>query len=165
MGDRRIPGPLVYSDTPRYPLVCTSDQSLLPHHDIEIVCLGLKKHGRVWMKTSNSVSEMYFLQRPEISPHIMITHIINTFSPGRNCCHFADGNSKCILWNKNVRFLFSISLHVVPKVGISNIPALVHIMAWHPPANKPLSKAMVVSLLAHVCVTYTQWIKGFFHRH
>ena len=46
-----------------------------------------------------------------------------------------------------------ISMKFVPKGPISNIPALVQIMAWRRPGDKPLSEAMVVSLTAHICVT------------
>ena len=46
----------------------------------------------------------------------------------------------------------------VSKAPISKIPALVQIMAWHRPGNKPLSEPMMVSLLMHVCVTGPQWV-------
>ena len=42
---------------------------------------------------------------------------------------------------------------------INNIPALVQIMAWRRPGDKPLSEPMVVSLLTHICVTRPQWVK------
>ena len=32
-------------------------------------------------------------------------------------------------------------------------------MAWHQSGDKPLSEAMVVSLLTHICVTGPQWVK------
>ena len=32
------------------------------------------------------------------------------------------------------------------------------IMAWHRPGDKPSSESMMVSLLAHICVTQRQWI-------
>ena len=34
-----------------------------------------------------------------------------------------------------------------------DIPALVQLMVWHCPADKPLSEWMVISLLIHICVT------------
>ena len=34
--------------------------------------------------------------------------------------------------------------------------ALVQIMAWHSPGNKPLSEAMVIIPLMHICVTRPQ---------
>ena len=51
-----------------------------------------------------------------------------------------------------------ISLKFVPKGPINNIPALVQIMAWCWPGNKPLSEPMTVSLLTHICVTRPQWV-------
>ena len=40
--------------------------------------------------------------------------------------------------------LIKISLKFVPKGPINNIPALVQIMAWGRPGDKPLSEAMIV---------------------
>ena len=37
-----------------------------------------------------------------------------------------------------------ISLKFVPKGLINNIPALVQIMAWHRPGDKPLSEPMIL---------------------
>ena len=39
-----------------------------------------------------------------------------------------------------------------------NIPALVQIMAWRRPGDKPLSEPMMGSLLAHICVARPQWV-------
>ena len=46
-----------------------------------------------------------------------------------------------------------ISLKFVPKGLVNNIPALVKIMAWHQPGDKPLSEPMVVSLPMHIYVS------------
>ena len=43
---------------------------------------------------------------------------------------FADVTFKLIFFNENVRISIEISLTFVPKGPISNIPALVQIMAW-----------------------------------
>ena len=64
--------------------------------------------------------------------------------------------------NENVRILINISLKFVPKGLINNIPALVQIMVWRWPGDKPLSESMVVILLTHICVTRPQWVKLFF---
>ena len=40
---------------------------------------------------------------------------------------------------------------------INNMPALVQIMAWRRPGDKPLSEPKMVSLLTHICVTQPQW--------
>ena len=52
------------------------------------------------------------------------------------------------------RFKFHWSLFL----PINNNPALVRIMAWRRPGDKPLSEAMLVSLLTHKCVTRPQWV-------
>ena len=63
--------------------------------------------------------------------------------------------------NVNVGIVFNISLKFVPKfrinIGLDN--ALVQIMAWRRPDDKPLSELMMVSLLKHICVTQPQWVK------
>ena len=61
-------------------------------------------------------------------------------------------------WMKNVRILIEFSLKFGPKGPINNIPALVQIMAWRRPGDKPLSEPVMVSLLTHICVTRPQWV-------
>ena len=46
------------------------------------------------------------------------------------------------------------------EVWINNITALVQIMAWRWPSNKPLSEPTMVSMLTHICVTRLQWVKA-----
>ena len=84
---------------------------------------------------------------------------VNTLRPRQNGRHFADNIFKCIFLNENVWIPIKISLKFVPQGPINNIPALVQIMAWHRPGNKPLSESMTVSLLTHICVTRPQWVK------
>ena len=48
----------------------------------------------------------------------------------------------------------------VPKGPINIIPALVQIMAWRRPGDKPLSEPMMVSLTTHICVTRPQWVNS-----
>ena len=64
--------------------------------------------------------------------------------------HYADDIFKCIFLNKNLWISLKISLKFVPKVPINNILALVQIMVWHRPGDKPLSEPMMVSLLSGV---------------
>ena len=69
--------------------------------------------------------------------------------------------SNAFPWMKeNIRIPINISLKFVAKVPINNIPALVQIMAWRRPGDKPLSEPMMVSLLTHICVTRPQWVNG-----
>ena len=80
--------------------------------------------------------------------------LLNTLRLRQNRSHFADNIFKCIFLNENAW----ISLKFVPKVRINNFEALVQIMAWHRPGNKPLSEPMVVTLQTHIYVTRAQWV-------
>ena len=62
--------------------------------------------------------------------------------------NLADDIFECIFLNENVWISINISLKFVPK-GPINIPALVEIMAWCHPGNKPSFEAMLV------CITDT----------
>ena len=78
--------------------------------------------------------------------------------PRQNDRHFPDDIFKCIFVNGNIRISNKISLKIVPKVLLNNIPVLVQIMAWRRPGDKPLSEPMLVSLLMHIWVTWPQWV-------
>ena len=67
-----------------------------------------------------------------------------------------------IFLNENIWIPIKISLKFVPKGRINNIPALVQIMAWRRPGDKPLSEPMMVSLPTHIYVTRPQWVKKHF---
>ena len=81
----------------------------------------------------------------------------NSWRPWRNRRYNADDIFKCIFLRENVWIPNKISLKFVPKGPINNIPAMVQIMAWRRPGDKPLSEPMMVSLLTHTCVTRPQW--------
>ena len=85
--------------------------------------------------------------------------VVNTLKPRQNGRHFADDIFKCISLNENVWVTIKNSLQFVPKGPINNIPALVQIMAWRRPGDKPLSEPVMVSLLTHICITRPQWVK------
>ena len=78
---------------------------------------------------------------------------------GKNGRQFADNIFKCIFLNENVWISIEISLMFVPNGQICNMPALVQIMAWCWPGNKPLSAPMMISLLTHICITQPQWAR------
>ena len=86
--------------------------------------------------------------------------ILLTLRPGQNGRHFTDNIYTCIFFNENVWILLKISLKFIPKVRIHNIPALVQIIAWCRPGDKPLSEPMMVSLLTHICITRPQWVNS-----
>ena len=83
----------------------------------------------------------------------------NTLRPRQNGRHFVDDFFKCIFLNENVCIPIRISLKFVPKGPINNIPALVQMMAWRRPGDKPLSVAMMANLPTHICVSRPQCVK------
>ena len=54
-----------------------------------------------------------------------------------------DNNFKCIFVNENDRILIRISLRFVPRSPIDNKPALLQVMAWRRPGDKPLPEPML----------------------
>ena len=92
------------------------------------------------------------------TPSVIQANRVNTLRPRQNGRHFADDIFKCIFLNENVWIPAKISMKFVPKGPINNIPALVQIMAWRRPGDKPLSEPMMVSLTTHICVTRPQWV-------
>ena len=91
--------------------------------------------------------------------YITTAPCINTLRLRQNGQHFADDILKRIYFNENVWILIKISLKFVPRRLISSIPALVQIIAWRRPGDKPLSDPMMVWLPTHICVTQPQWVK------
>ena len=84
----------------------------------------------------------------------------NTLRPRQNGRHFADDVFKCNFLNENAWIPIKISLKFVPEGSINNIPALVQIMAWRRPGDKPLFEPMLVRIPTHICVTRHQWVNS-----
>ena len=84
--------------------------------------------------------------------------LFNTLRPKQSGRHFADATFKRIFFNENLRISIKSSLFI-PKGSINNIPALVQIMAWRRPGDKPLSEPMLIRLPTHIWVTLPQWVK------
>ena len=78
----------------------------------------------------------------------------------QNGHHFADDRLKCIFFNENVSISINISLKFDPKGPNNNIPALVQIMAWHRPGDKPLSELKMVSFQTQKWITWPQWVNS-----
>ena len=103
------------------------------------------------MRTIYSISRKSFINPsgPCYNMRIVFPGIgipmINTLRPRQDGRYFADDVLKCIFLNENVW----ISL---------NIPALVQIMDWRRPGDKPLSEPMLVIVPTHICVTWPQWV-------
>ena len=77
--------------------------------------------------------------------------LFNTLRQRQNGRHFADDVFKRIFLIETVWISLKISLKFVPKGPVNNIPALVQIMAWRRPGDKPLSEPMMTRLPTHVC--------------
>ena len=88
--------------------------------------------------------------------YMLMAWCLNTLRPWQNGRRFADDTFKRILLN--VRISIKISLKFVPTDPINNILALVQIMAWRQPGDKPLSEPMMIRLPTHICVTRPQWV-------
>ena len=91
--------------------------------------------------------------------HLPGAEWINTLRQRQNGRHFPDDIFRCIFLNETIWISIKISLNFVPQSPINNIPALAQIMAWRRPGDKPLSEAMMITLLMHICVTRPQWVK------
>ena len=88
-----------------------------------------------------SVAHSYFIHRPSVGivSHVFCQHIeAQTKWPPFRRWHF-----QRIFLDENVKILINISLKLAPKGQINNLPALVQLMAWHRPSDKPLSEPMV----------------------
>ena len=94
-----------------------------------------------------------------MSSQCLFRVLVNTLRPRQNGRHLPDAIFKGTSLNENVWISIEISLKFVRKGPINNIPALVQIMAWHRPGDKPLSEPMMVSLLTHICLTRPQCVK------
>ena len=63
-------------------------------------------------------------------------------------------------WSENAWISIKISQKFIPKGPAYDIPALVQIMVWYRPGDKPLSGPMMFSLRTHICVTWP-WVIRF----
>ena len=76
----------------------------------------------------------------------LVLFYLNTLRPRQNGRRFADDTFKRIFLSENIITSIKISLKLVAMVQINNTPALVQIMAWRGPSDKPLSGPMMVCL-------------------
>ena len=94
------------------------------------------------------------LARYNIASFYLLTHRARDKMDGISQATYSSAFS----WMKMFLNSDEISLTFVPE-GPLNIPALIQIMVWRCPGDKPLSEAVMVSLLTYICVTRPQWIK------
>ena len=90
---------------------------------------------------------------------------VNKLRPRQNGRYSADDIFKCIFMNGNVWIVIKMSLNFFSKGRSNNIPAVVQIMAWRRPGDKPLSEPIMVRLPTHICVTRPQYFRQQYFRH
>ena len=119
--------------------------------------------GVLWHSPGNNVTRDYL-------SHWFLKYIAKISFPGANglthwgrdkmASNFLTTFSNAFSWMKIYKFRLRFHWSFVPKGPINNIPALVQIMAWRRPGDKPLSEPMMVCLLTHIWVTRPQWVKS-----
>ena len=105
----------------------------------------------------NHIMRLWTYQQDSSSGECVWPMLYNTLRPRQNGRHFADDIFNCIFLNENVSIAIKFSLKFVPNCPIDNIPALVQIIAWRRPGDKPLSEPMMVNLPTHINVARPQW--------
>ena len=70
--------------------------------------------------------------------------------PRQNGPHFADYIFRSTFLNENICSSLKISMRFVSKALNNNIAALVHIMAWLRPGDKPLCESLMVRLPRYI---------------
>ena len=86
-----------------------------------------------------------------------LCRLVNSLRPRQNGHHFPDDTFKWVSLNENVSILFKISLKFLPTSPVNNVLALVQIVAWCRPGDKPLSEPMMFRLLRYICLTL-HWV-------
>ena len=124
------------------------------NHLESIVCCIKKTH----MLFIQMTQHRGVIWRLTLSSSVVHSHF-NTLRPRQNGRHFTDDTFEHIFFNENVWISIEIPLKFVPKGPINNIPALVKIMAWRGPGDKPLCEPMMARLPTHICVSLPQWVK------
>ena len=90
-----------------------------------------------------------------------VAFLLNSWRPRQNGRHFADDIFKCIFLNENEWISLKISLKFVLKGPINNIPALVQIMAWRRPGDKPLQGSTLSFLAGCPKSHFLGWYRNF----
>ena len=108
------------------------------------VCLSKNLIVSLYSCILTFVTIILFLPRYYVAMHFPFLSVsFNTLRPRQNGRYFPDDIFKSIFLNDNVWISIAVSLKFVPRGPINNIPALVQIMAWRRPGDKPLSEPMM----------------------
>ena len=118
----------------------------------KLACINKENEMHLWVASLAKGNEV---RKSDLSV------CINSLRPRPNRRHFTDDIFKFIFENENEWIPPRISMKFVPKVQVNHIPALVQIMAWRRPDDKPLSEPMLASLPTHISVTRPEWVKSY----
>ena len=103
-----------------------------------------------------------------VQTHLMLSTLwwisVKTLRPRQDGRLFPDDIFESIFLNESVQILIEISLTCVPKAPINNIRALVQIMAWHHPGNKPLSEPILILNIFHMNTCSSPTLSVFDHK-
>ena len=145
---------------------CNKSQSwhFTNYHSRMVEIIGIRNYAfhdpmpghQINILWQNAVSVLYIFDHQWVNISL---GSINSLRPRQNRRHFADAIFKRVFLNENILISIDISLKFVRKDPIDHIPALVQIMAWRRPGDKPLSEPMMISLPTHICATRPQWVK------
>ena len=139
------------------PLETNFSEILIKIRTFSFTKMRLKMSYVKWRPLCPREDELMYHQHINLHP---VVCGLNTLRPRQDGRYFADDVLKCIFLNENVRISLKIPLKFVPRGPINNIPALVQIMAWRRPVDKPLSEPMLIFVPTHICVTRPQWVNG-----
>ena len=90
---------------------------------------------------SNSIAKaLELLQSCTYKPLRYLTHL----PLDKMAAILADDNFKCIFSNENDRITIRMSLQLVPRSPIDNMPTLFQVMAWRSTGDKPLLESMQI---------------------
>ena len=112
-----------------HPFYQQSSQAISRVQRLPYSSTSIFRHGELIQATSHKGTSQF-----NSSPH------------GQNGCHFADDIFKWIFMSEIFFISIQISLKFVPKGVIDNMSALVQVMAWRQPGDKPLPKPMMTQL-------------------
>ena len=82
----------------------------------------------------------------------------NWCSPGQNGHNISRRHVQ--MHFREWKILINISLKLISKGQINNIPASVQIMAWCRIGDKPLSEPMMTHSITHICCTRGRWVNS-----
>ena len=113
------------------------------------------------IRANNKAPHRWFFLPSQRAGNADSSHIMTSGCASLQWCHNGrDGVSNHQPHHCLLNWLFRRRSKNISKLyATGNIPALVQIMAWRRPGDKPLSEPMMVSLLTHICVTRPQWVK------